>query len=68
MARFLIVAGAILIVAGIAWPLLARLGLGHLPGDIHIRRGNTDVYFPVATCVLASLVLTLLLWLLRSRR
>jgi len=65
MARFLIVAGAILIVAGIAWPLLARLGLGHLPGDIHIERDGWSFHFPIVTCIVLSLVLSLIVWLFR---
>lgn len=69
LGRFLVALGLAIAAAGIAvWSGVGRSWLGRLPGDIHIRRGNTDVYFPVATCVLASLVLTLLLWLLRSRR
>jgi hypothetical protein len=64
MSRFLIVAGAVLIVAGV----LVKLGvpLGRLPGDIEIRRGNSTFYFPVVTCIVASLVLTLVgAWLRR---
>ena len=59
--------GAVLVVAGLAWPWLAKLGLGRLPGDIHIERDNFKFYFPLATCLLLSAVLTLILWLLRRR-
>jgi hypothetical protein len=64
MARFLIIAGLILLVAGLLWPYLARLGLGRLPGDIVISRGNATFYFPIVTSLVLSLVLALVLWLL----
>jgi hypothetical protein len=65
MARILIVAGLILVAAGLAWPWLARLGLGRLPGDIHIVRDGFSFYFPVTTGLLVSIVVSLVLWLLR---
>jgi hypothetical protein len=65
ISRFLIVAGAFLVIAGLAWPLLARLGLGRLPGDILVQRGNFRFYFPLATSLLVSIALTLLFWLFR---
>jgi len=61
----LIVAGAILVIAGLGWPFLARLGLGRLPGDILVERGNFRFYFPLATSLLLSVALTLLFWLFR---
>ncbi len=64
MARFLITLGAVLLVAGLLWPFLAKLGLGRLPGDIAFSRGNTTFYFPIVTSLLLSLVLSALLWLL----
>lgn len=64
MARFLITLGAVLLVAGLLWPYLARLGLGRLPGDIAFSRGNTTFYFPIVTSLVLSLVLSALLWLL----
>jgi len=64
MARVLIVAGVILILAGILWPFIARLGLGRLPGDIVISRGNTTFYFPIVTSLILSLVLSAVLWML----
>ena len=63
--RFLIVAGVILVIAGLAWPLLTRLGLGRLPGDILVQRGNFRFYFPLATSLVVSIALTLLFWLFR---
>ena len=65
MSRWLIIAGAILILAGLLWPWITRLGLGHLPGDIHIKREGSDFYFPLTTSIVISLLLSLLLWLFR---
>ena len=64
--RILIVGGLVLIAAGVLWPWLARLGLGRLPGDITIQRQNFSFYFPVVTCLVISVALTLLFWLFRK--
>ena len=63
MQRLLIGIGLALVLAGIAWPLLLRIGLGRLPGDIMIQRGSTSFYFPLATCIVISIVLSALMWL-----
>ena len=63
--RILIVAGIVLIAAGLLWPFITRLGLGRLPGDIAIERGNFRFYFPLVTSLILSVVLTLLFWLFR---
>ena len=63
MQRLLIGIGLALVLAGIAWPLLSRIGLGRLPGDIMIQRGTTSFYFPLATCIVISIVLSALMWL-----
>ena len=64
MQRLLIGIGLALVLAGIAWPLLSRIGLGRLPGDIMVQRGTTSFYFPLATCIVISIVLSALMWLL----
>ena len=64
--RLLIVAGAILVGVGLLWPWLGHLGLGRLPGDIAIERPHFRFYFPWVTCVVISVVLTLLIWLFRK--
>lgn len=64
MARFFITLGVLLVLVGLLWPWLQKLGLGRLPGDILIERGNVRFYFPLATSLLVSLLLTLLFWLL----
>lgn len=64
MQRLLIGIGLLLLLAGIAWPLLSRIGLGRLPGDIMVQRGSTSFYFPLVTCIIISIVLSALMWLL----
>ena len=64
MARWLIILGLALVVAGLLWPWLAKLGLGRLPGDIVIERENLRLYLPITTSLLISLALSLILWLL----
>ena len=61
--RLLIGLGLVILVAGIAWPILSRIGLGRLPGDIMFQRGGATFYFPVVTCILISIVISALLWL-----
>ncbi|MGH8566689.1 MAG: DUF2905 domain-containing protein [Gammaproteobacteria bacterium] len=65
MARTLIILGAVLLVAGLLWPWILKLGLGRLPGDIVIERGGSRFYFPIVTGLLISLVVSALLWLFR---
>jgi hypothetical protein len=64
VSRFLIVLGLVILAAGLLWPLLTRLGLGRLPGDIVIERENFTFYFPLATSLVISLLITALLWLI----
>ena len=64
MSRLLIIFGIVLVVIGVLWPVLARLGLGRLPGDIVIERENFRLYIPIATSLLISLLLSLILWFL----
>ena len=64
MARFLILLGILLVLIGLLWEPLTRLGLGRLPGDIVIERGNTTIYIPITTSILISILLSAVLWLL----
>jgi len=66
MSRLLIALGVILVVAGLAWPLLARLGFGRLPGDFRIEREGFTFYFPLTSGLIVSLVVSLILWLFRK--
>jgi hypothetical protein len=65
--KLLVVLGGVLVVAGLLFILGSKfswLGLGHLPGDIRYKGKNTTFYFPLATCVLISVVVSLILWLI----
>jgi hypothetical protein len=64
MARFLIVLGLAILALGLLWPFLSRIGLGRLPGDIVIERGNMTVYFPFTTCLLLSVLASLVFWIM----
>jgi hypothetical protein len=70
LGRLLIALGAVLVVAGLALLLLGRSGLplGRLPGDILYRGKNTTFYFPLVTCLLLSVVLTLVLYVIGKLR
>lgn len=67
MPRLLITLGIVLVVLGLAWPWLQKSGLGRLPGDFIIERGNFRLYFPLTTSIIVSLLLSLLYWLWRGR-
>jgi hypothetical protein len=64
MVRWLVAIGLVLVLVGLLWPLLSKLGLGRLPGDIVIERGNVRFYFPIVTCLIVSIVLPFFFWLL----
>lgn len=68
--RLLIAIGIVLVAAGLLWPwlhpLLQKLGLGRLPGDIVVQREHARFYFPLTSSIIISLILSLLLWLLRK--
>ena len=65
MQRLLIIAGIALLVIGLAWPWVSRLPFGRLPGDIHVVREGFSFHFPIVTCIVLSVVISLLLWLFR---
>jgi len=64
MPRTLIIIGVILIAIGLVWMVGERFGLGRLPGDFVIERGNTRIYIPLTTSLLVSAVLSLIFWLI----
>jgi Protein of unknown function (DUF2905) len=64
MARWLIILGVVIVVVGLLWPLLGKLGLGCLPGDIVIERESFRLYLPITSSILISIVLSVILWLL----
>lgn len=65
MSRTLIIIGLFIAAIGVLWPWLQKLGLGRLPGDFIIRRENFTFYAPIATCILVSIVLSVVFWFLR---
>lgn len=65
MSRILIIAGVLLVVAGLAWPWLSKLGLGRLPGDIVVQREGFSLYFPIVTSLILSVIASVVFWLIR---
>ncbi|MEJ2671091.1 MAG: DUF2905 domain-containing protein [Deltaproteobacteria bacterium] len=66
LGRFLIIVGVILVIVGAVFLLAPKIPwLGRLPGDISYKRGNFSFYFPLGTCILISIILTLILYLFR---
>lgn len=64
--KSLLLAGLAIAVVGLAmWGLSSVPYVGRLPGDIYIRRGNFSFYFPIATCILVSIIATILFSLMR---
>jgi hypothetical protein len=62
---WLVILGVALVVLGLAWPWIERLGLGRLPGDFRIEREGFSFYFPLTTSIIVSLAASLIIWLLR---
>ena len=65
MQKALILLGIGIAIIGLFWPLLARLPIGRLPGDIFINRPGLKVYIPITTMILVSLVVSIVLWIFR---
>jgi len=65
MQRFLLMAGALLLLTGLLWPWVSRIPLGRLPGDLLIDRPGLKVYIPITTMLIVSVVLSAILWLFR---
>jgi hypothetical protein len=63
--RGLIVLGLVIIAIGAAWPWLAKLPIGRLPGDIVVDRPGLKFFFPLTTMIVVSVILSVLLWLFR---
>lgn len=66
MARWLVILGVLLVIIGLAWPWLAKIGLFRLPGDIVIERDNFRFYFPITSMIIISVVISLILALFRK--
>jgi len=62
MSRLLIIAGGILILAGLLWPLLVKCGLGRLPGDVVLKQGDATLYIPIVSSLILSVLISVTLW------
>jgi hypothetical protein len=67
VSRILVLIGILLVVVGLLWPVIVKLGLGRLPGDIYVERDGFRFYFPITTSIIISVVVSLLLWLFFRR-
>lgn len=68
MARTLIIIGIVFIALGIVVSMLGRLpGLPRLPGDIYIKKENTTIYVPIVSCLVLSLIINFILYLINSK-
>ncbi len=66
LGKLLLGAGIVLALVGLfLWKLSGKIPLGRLPGDLYVQKPGMTFYFPLTTCILLSLVLTLVLWLVR---
>lgn len=69
LGKLLVIAGIVLLLSGLIIQfsgLLPNFGLGRLPGDIRVRRGNFSFYFPLTTCILLSILLSLIMYIIRK--
>lgn len=64
MNKTLIIVGLLIVAIGLLWPMITKLGLGRLPGDIRIQREGFSFYFPLTTMILASVIVTVIVRLL----
>ena len=60
MQKILIILGIVILVIGLLYPYIKKIGLGQLPGDIIFKSGNSTFLFPVVTCIIISVVLTII--------
>jgi hypothetical protein len=60
--RLLILLGVVLVAIGLLWPVISKLDLGRLPGDIVIHRDHVVFYAPITTCLIIGVILSLIVW------
>ena len=60
MQKILIILGIVILVIGLLYPFIKKLGLGQLPGDVIFKSGNSTFLFPIVTCIIISVVLTII--------
>ena len=70
MARLIIIIGIALVLVGLFWPVLSglfdKLGLGKLPGDISVEGEHSKFYFPIVSCLILSVVLSVIVWIIQK--
>jgi len=66
MQRILITLGIVLVIVGLSWPWLQKLGLFRLPGDIVIERDGFKLYFPITSSIIISIIISFIFWVLRK--
>ncbi len=66
MNKTLIIIGAAIIIIGLLWPVITKMPFGRLPGDIAIKKEGFQLYFPVTTMIIISVVVSLLLWFFKK--
>ena len=66
MNRTIIIIGIIIVIIGLAWPILGKLPIGRLPGDIIIKKEDFSFYFPITTMILVSIIITALFYLFKK--
>ena len=60
MQKLLIILGIVILIIGLLYPYIKKLGLGQLPGDVMFKSGNSTFFFPIVTCIIISVVLTII--------
>ena len=65
MQRILIIIGVVLVLVGLLWPWLSKLGLFRLPGDIAVEKENVRFYFPITSAIIISIVISVIIWLFK---
>ncbi len=66
MNKTIIAIGLIIVAIGVMWPLLSKLSLGRLPGDIVFKKDGFGFYFPITTMIIVSIILSVIIWFLRK--
>ena len=60
MQKILIILGLVFLFVGLLYPYIKRLGLGQMPGDLIIKSGSSTIFFPIVTCIIISVILTII--------
>lgn len=65
MQKILIIVGLIIFAVGLLFPYIKKIGFGQLPGDIIFKFGDSTIFFPIVTCIIISVILTLIFYLFK---